>query len=111
VYVTDQGNNRVQKFDNDGTFLSSWGSDGTGAGQFNSVTGIAVNDDSVYVVDNQLNKIQKFDLDGNFVTQWGSEGNEPGEFFSPIGITTGNNGTVFVVDTGNQRIQKIHCRR
>jgi hypothetical protein len=107
VYITDLGNRRVQQFDNDGTFLKAWGSSGSGAGQFNSVSGIAVDENSVYVVDNQLNKIQKFDFDGNFVTQWGTQGNDPGQFMYPSGITIGSNSTVLVVDTGNHRIQQF----
>ena len=35
VYVTDLGNKRVQKFNNDGTFLASWGSSGSGSDSFN----------------------------------------------------------------------------
>ncbi len=107
VYVTDLGNKRVQKFDNDGTFLSAWGNGGTGAGQFNSPSGISVYENFVYVVDSQLNKIQKFDTDGNFVTQWGSSGDEPGQFSLPRDITVNKNGTLLVVDAGNQRIQQF----
>ncbi|GFN41409.1 MAG: HYR domain-containing protein [Marine Group I thaumarchaeote] len=107
VYVTDLGNRRVQQFNNDGTFLKAWGSVGSGAGQFHSVSGIAVDENFVYVVDNQLNKIQKFDLNGNFVTQWGIQGNDPGQFMYPGGITIGSNSTVLVVDTGNHRIQQF----
>ena len=107
VYVTDLGNRRVQQFDNNGVFLKAWGSSGSGAGQFNSVSGIAVDENSVYVVDNQLNKIQKFDTDGNFVTQWGTQGTNPGQFMFPSGITIGANSTVVVVDSGNNRIQQF----
>ena len=107
VYVTDLGNRRVQKFDNNGIFLKTWGTAGSEPSQFNSISGIAVDQNSVYVVDNQLNKIQKFDLDGKFVTQWGTQGNGPGQFMLPSGIATGNNGTVLVVDTGNHRIQEF----
>ncbi len=107
VYVTDLGNRRVQQFNNDGTFLKTWGSSGSGAGQFNSVSGIAVDENSVYVVDNQLNKIQKFDFDGNFVTQWGTQGVDAGQFMYPSGIAIGANSTVLVVDTGNSRIQQF----
>ena len=42
VYVTDRGNNRVQKFTNAGGFLTKWGTAGTGDGQFNGPDGIAV---------------------------------------------------------------------
>jgi 4-hydroxy-3-methylbut-2-enyl diphosphate reductase IspH len=107
VYVTDLGNMRVQKFSNDGTFLSAWGSSGSGQGQFHSPAGIAVFNSTVYVVDNQLHRIQQFDLDGNFISTWGDEGENSGQFFLPNGIAVGTNGAVYVVDTGNQRIQKF----
>jgi 4-hydroxy-3-methylbut-2-enyl diphosphate reductase IspH len=107
VYVTDLGNSRVQKFNNDGTFLTAWGSSGTGHGQFHSTAGIAVFNGTVYVVDNQLNRVQQFDLDGNFISTWGEQGDSQGQFFLPNGIAVGANGTVYVVDTGNQRIQKF----
>src|SRR5438128_1078779 len=35
VYVTDEGNNRIQKFDASGAFLTKWGSSGSGNGQLN----------------------------------------------------------------------------
>ena len=34
IYVTDTGNNRVEKFSPNGTFISKWGTEGTGEGQF-----------------------------------------------------------------------------
>ena len=81
MYVTESNNinlklnnNRVQKFDSDGNFITKWGSNGTDNGNFRSPTGIAVDSsDNVYVADNFNNRIQKFDSDGNFITKWGSE--------------------------------------
>ena len=109
VYVTDLGNMRVQKFDNNGTFLLAWGSQGSGAGQFKSPIGITLGENStVYVVDSQLNKVQAFDSDGNYIFQWGVQGDEPGEFLLPNGITTDDDGNVYVVDTGNHRVQKFN---
>lgn len=107
VYVTDLGNMRIQKFNEDGTFLKTWGSSGSGSGQFKSAIGIDIFGESVFVVDSQLNRVQKFDLDGNFLTKWGEVGDKPSQFLLPTGLAIGNNGTVYVVDTGNQRIQKF----
>ncbi len=107
VYVTDLGNIRVQKFSNDGKFLSAWGSSGTGPGQFQSPAGVAAFNETVYVVDNQQNRVQQFDYNGNFISSWGEQGNAPGQFFLPNGITVSPSGFVYVVDTGNQRIQKF----
>jgi len=107
VYVTDLGNKRVQKFNNDGTFLASWGSSGSGSGQFQHPAGIVEFNGTVFVVDNQSHRIQSFDLEGNFITKWGDEGFSQGQFLLPNGIAVGVNGTIYVVDTGNQRIQKF----
>ena len=62
IYVTDLGNSRVQKFDNSGEFLNSWGSKGTGNFEFHAPTGIAVGGGYVYVADHELNVVKKFDL-------------------------------------------------
>jgi large repetitive protein len=107
VYVTDLGNKRVQKFNNDGIFLAAWGSSGSGSGQFHHPAGIVEFNQTVFVVDNQLHRIQSFDLEGNFINKWGEEGSAPGQFLLPNGIAVGDNGTIYVVDTGNQRIQKF----
>ena len=61
VYVPDQGNNRIQKFTADGTFITLWGSKGSGNGQFNGPRGVAIDSSgNVYVSDFGNNLIQKF---------------------------------------------------
>ena len=74
IYVTDTGNSRIQKFTNDGEFLSSWGTNGIEDGEFQSPVGIAIYENNIYVVDDKLNIIQKFDNDGNFILKWGGFG-------------------------------------
>jgi DNA-binding beta-propeller fold protein YncE len=61
VYVADTGNNRIQKFSNDGKFIAKWGSYGTGEGQLNEPKGVAVDRfGNVYVVDSGNHRIQLF---------------------------------------------------
>src|SRR3990170_5870152 len=75
VYVTTNcPNNLIQKFSSKGSFITSWGSTGSGNGQFNAPgPGIAVGQTGyVYVVD--LWRIQKFSSNGTFITKWGSQG-------------------------------------
>ena len=105
IYVTDLGNSRVQQFDSQGNYIMSWGSQGSEPGQFSNPSGIAVADGSIFVVDNKLNKVQKFDSEGNFVLAWGTPGNDNGQFKSPNGIAITDDKFIYVVDTGNSRVQ------
>ena len=86
VYVTDLGNRRVEKFENGGNFLATWGFKGSGNGAFQEPEGIAAGGGFIYVVDNDLSLVQKFDTEGHFVTQWGSKGSGDGQFILPQGV-------------------------
>ena len=106
VYVVDNDNNRVQKFDSNGNFITTWGSEGSAVGQFKVPIGIAVDSaGNAYVTDFYENSIQKFDSNGNFITTWGSYGTGNGQFNWPTGITVDSSGNVYVADSGNNRIE------
>ena len=71
VYVTDDGNPFVQKFDNNGKFLMKFGGGGVDNGQFRHATGIAVDaQGNIFVADYQNKRVQKFNNAGEFITQW-----------------------------------------
>ena len=107
IYVADTDNSRIQKFTNDGQFLSSWGTNGVENGELLSPVGIAIYENNVYVVDAKQYTVQKFDSDGNFILKWGGYGKENGEFLSPQGITIDSSGIVYVADSKNYRIQQF----
>ena len=101
-------NRDVQKFTSTGTFVTHWGSFGSGNGQFVTPMGVAVdNNGYVYVLDYATATIQKFDSNGNFVTKFGSGGSGNGQFRNPYFIAAGSDGYIYVSDTGNNRIQKL----
>lgn len=61
VYVTDSGNYRVQKFDSSGTYITGWGSMGSGDGEFNVPVGIAIDNSGYAFVTDLLNqRVQSF---------------------------------------------------
>jgi tripartite motif-containing protein 71 len=116
IYVIDAGNSRVQEFDRDGNFLTLWGSQGEGDGQFqfyssqyNQQAGDVAVDaaGNVYVADYGNYRVQKFDRDGKFLAKWGSQGNEDGQFKSPSCIAVDPQGNVYVTDFENDVIQKF----
>ena len=107
VYVADQANDRIQKFDASGNYLGQLGTSGTGNGQFDIPSGVAADDAGhVYVADTGNNRIQKFTADGVYLTKWGglSSGSGSGQFNGPYGIAA-HGGLVYVADTFNYRIQ------
>lgn len=108
VYVTDNELFNVQKFTTDGDFITSWGSEGEGDGQFASLESLDVDSHgNVYVADYGNNRIQKFTDDGQFVSAWGFEGFERGQFDGPAGLAVNGKDNVYVTDVNNHRIQKF----
>ena len=82
-------------------------------GVFNRPHVVAVGPDgSVFVADTRYNRIQKFTsgyllFEGEFVRKWGTEGTGDGEFDYPRGVAVASDGSVYVADTRNNRIQKF----
>jgi uncharacterized protein (TIGR03663 family) len=107
VYVTDTWNHRVQKFNAEGNFVTSWGIYGLGeTGEaFWGPRGIIASDGRVYVMDTGNKRIAIFDESGQFLSQFGTVGLAPGEFDEPVGMAMDDAGTLYITDTWNQRIQ------
>jgi sugar lactone lactonase YvrE len=86
-------------------FLFKFGTFGSGDGQFNNVTGVAVDGiGKIYVCDYN-NRIQVFDSSGNFLFKFGTFGTGDGQFEKPYGVAVDSTGKIYVADTFNARIQ------
>ena len=90
------------------------GSVGTNPGQFNAPRGVAVaKDGTLYVADSRNNRVQHLTADGQVLQSWGtfadiSLGAAPGgTFYEPWGIAVGPDGSVYVTDTWNHRVEKF----
>ena len=94
--------------DNPPTYLFQWGSAGSGNGQFEFASGVAVDSsNNVYVADTVNDRVEKFDRSGNYLTQWGSSGTGNGQFDYPSGIAVDSRNNIYVVDGRNRRVQKF----
>ena len=59
----------------------------------------------VYVVDALFNALQIFDEGGRLLLSLGTLGRERGEFWLPTGIFVGEDDSIYVADSYNQRVQ------
>jgi|GEM_PF-5512599 len=101
IYVSDMYNNRVQKFDSSGNYVSQFGTSGTGNGLFNAPRGIAIDSsNNIYVAESDNNRIQKFSSSGSYQSQIAP-------IYYPLGITVDSSMNVYVAESGGDRIQKF----
>ena len=111
LWVTDSSNNRVEKFNSKGEYLTQFGSEGTGNGQFKSPKGIAIDSSgNLWVVDSSNNRVQEFNAKGEYLTKFGSVGLNAGQFVSPSGIAIDSAGNLFIADTSNNRVQEFNAK-
>ena len=110
VIVAEGSEHRVFIFSSTGEKLRSFGSKGSGHGQFSNPRGVAVDDDgNILVTDLNNHHIQKFTPDGKFITTVGKRGNTPLEFTVPMGLANHPlNKRVYIADRNNHRLQILN---
>lgn len=67
LYVTDQGNRRIAKFDYDGNFILTFGKKTAMFGGIGEPTGIQAYNDFIFVADKQKRQLVVFDESGNYI--------------------------------------------
>jgi DNA-binding beta-propeller fold protein YncE len=109
LVVPDEGNNRVEVFNEKGEYLSQFGTKGTGNGQFTSPRGAAVDlKGNVWIVDTGNNRVEKFNEKGEYLSQFGTKGTGNGQFTTPKNLAVDSKGNVWVADSGNNRVEKFN---
>ena len=110
VVVTECGVHCVSVFSPSGEKLRSFGTHGSGQGQFKHPCGVAVDCEvNILVADYCNNRIQKFTAEDEFLAAVGTEDSGPLQFSPPtdIAFNTSNN-KVYVVDNENHCVQVLN---
>ena len=108
VVVTEHTAGRVSVFSASGKKLRSFGSCGSGQGQFDLAVGVAVDPEgNILVADNENHRIQKFTSEGQFLTAVGTEGSGHLQFYCPRGIAfNASNNKLYVAE--GDRVQVLN---
>lgn len=103
VTVVIDKSGRLQRFNSEGSFLSSWILPQTGNG---FPTGVTIgNEGSIWIADTHGHRVRVLDLHGDEMLTFGTYGTGDGEFLYPTDIAFGGDGTVYVSEYGgNDRI-------
>ena len=109
LYVADATTKTVVVFDEEGNFLRKLG----GAKWFERLGSVTIDPkgDRLYVVDvggvrSNEHRIRVFDpVKGTHLFDFGTRGSGPGELNLPYDLAVGKDGRLYVVDTGNFRVQ------
>jgi DNA-binding beta-propeller fold protein YncE len=105
VYVADRSNNRVQIFDESGKYLDQWNNIRSPAFLM-----VSADNKSLWLSSNSEDRIVKYDMNGMLQTYWGVHGTFAGAIYNFHNFSVDKNGTLYVADSFNNRVQKFVAR-
>ena len=105
ILVLDSTLQWVYRYDSQGNFIERFGGP---EARFFHPRGLTVfDDDSLAVADTGTGQIKFFDPDGNLTGSTGTVGTAPGQFNEPTDVLRDGQGTYFVAEAENDRIQRL----
>ena len=110
LYAADACNHRIQVFTKDGKLVRSWGTQGSGPGEMSYPYDLAFSpgkNPCLYIIEHGNCRVQKFTPEGVSLGIWGGPGRQPGKLAGPWALAVDSKGRVYVVDSQNDRIQRI----
>jgi sugar lactone lactonase YvrE len=106
LFIADAQRHQVVVCSLRGEFISKFGRRGSGPGELNFPTHLAVDSESHLLVTDSLNcRIQVFDASGRCLRGIGSAGDGPGHFSRPKGVAVDALGHIYVVDAVFDNVQ------
>lgn len=105
VYIADLYNGGISVHESKGKFIKYFAEKKPDEKLIDTPGGLRIFDNKVYVTDIRKSKVYVFDLNGKKLMEIGKMGLKEGEFRAPNAVTVDKEGNIYVVDTGNHRVQ------
>ena len=103
IFVLDSGNNRVQMFGSDGSYLKTLGGPGQGPGEFQSPLGMAITEDRIVINDLLNSRLSFWSLDGEHL----SDVTPPQRIFAPLmNVFADGSIVAFGSETDRERMER-----
>lgn len=107
LFIADSCNHRIVVVDRSGRLLRTLGGPGHGPGKFGYPYGLdRLPDGSLLVVEFGNQRAQRVSPQGEPLALWGTPGEARGQLRTPWGAAIAS-GTIFLLDSGNARVQVI----
>ena len=109
LYVCDTLNDRIEIFDADGKFISTYGKNGDGPGYFARPKGVAIDSDGhIWVSDGMQDRVQVFNQQWQLLIVFGGHGLLPGQFQGIVNVLADNKtNRIFTSEIYPGRIQQF----
>ncbi len=110
LYVAEYGDNdRIQKFNPEGEFISQWGGHGKTDELFLRPQNMCIEDDKIWIADACNHRVKVYDVSSDepkLEKIWGEAGHENGQLKYPYDIHI-HDDHVYLCEYGSHRIQKM----
>lgn len=108
LYVCDTLNDRIEVFDAEGKFISTYGKNGDGPGYFARPKGIAIDSDGhIWVADGMQDRVQVFNNQWQLLITFGGHGLLPGQFQGIVNVAIDKDNRVFTSEIYPGRVQQF----
>ena len=104
LYLASPADGHVYKFSSTLGLVATFG----GAGSMRNPYSVAVAGSRLYVCDAGADRVLVFNLSGALLGSFGSAGTGNGQFLQPRGVGVDASGLVYVLDSGNDRVEVFH---
>ncbi len=97
----------IVEFSSTGTYLSKFGSSGSGEGQLGIAYGLAFSGGHLYVSELSNSRVQEFSTKGEYLGSFDPLGSGTGKSTEPWGIASDSSGNLYVSELGADRVQEF----